>query len=201
MFKYSILTRIKQIFLPRSCWNSFLLVYISFSKNSKNYQKGRKNVASTNSITEGMSAWKKLLWVSSLPSWPMTGTTMTRMRRGWQSKVEPWVVGGTNKPADRLGFQQSELLFFWALKLRRGATDTEVIQLPDGFKERTKRRGVVCTNWAPQLKILSHPSIGGFLSHSWWTSMVEALRLERPLILLTNLADQDLLFCPGGNYC
>ena len=61
MFKCSILTRIKQISLPRSCWNSFLLVYISFSKNSKNYQKGRKNVASTNSITEGMSAWKKLL--------------------------------------------------------------------------------------------------------------------------------------------
>ncbi|KAJ9678704.1 hypothetical protein PVL29_020785 [Vitis rotundifolia] len=112
---------------------------------------------------------------------------MTRMRRGWQSKV-----GGTNKPADRLGFEQFELPFFWPLKLGRGATDTKVIQLPDGFRKRTKCRGVVCTSWAPQLKILSHPSIGGFLSHSLWTSVVEALRLERPLILLTNLADQEL---------
>ena len=91
-----------------------------------------------------------------------------------------------------LGLEQSELPFFWALKLKRGPCDTEVIQLPEGFKERTKGRGVVCTSWAPQLKILSHPSIGGFLSHSGWTSVVEALQLERPLILLTFLADQGL---------
>eukprot|EP00261_Vitis_vinifera_P004302 XP_002270260.1 PREDICTED: UDP-glycosyltransferase 91A1 [Vitis vinifera] len=91
-----------------------------------------------------------------------------------------------------LGLEQSELPFFWALKLKRGPCDTEVIQLPEGFKERTKGRGVVCTSWAPQLKILSHPSICGFLSHSGWTSVVEALQLERPLILLTFLADQGL---------
>ena len=91
-----------------------------------------------------------------------------------------------------LGLEQSQLPFFWVLKLRRGPTDTEVIRLPDGFEERTKGRGIVCTSWAPQLKILSHPSIGGFLSHSGWTSVVEALQLERPLILLTFLADQGL---------
>ncbi|KAJ9670267.1 hypothetical protein PVL29_026671 [Vitis rotundifolia] len=91
-----------------------------------------------------------------------------------------------------LGLEQSQLPFFWVLKLRRGSSDTEVIQLPDGFEQRTKDRGVVCTTWAPQLKILTHDSIGGFLSHSGWSSVVEALHLARPLILLTFLADQGL---------
>ncbi|KAK7852682.1 udp-glycosyltransferase 91a1 [Quercus suber] len=61
-----------------------------------------------------------------------------------------------------------------------------------GFEERTKGQGVVCTSWAPQLKILAHDSIGGFLSHSSWSSVVEALQFERPLIILTFYADQGL---------
>ncbi|KAF2285304.1 hypothetical protein GH714_042346 [Hevea brasiliensis] len=55
---------------------------------------------------------------------------------------------------------------------------------------RTKGRGVVCISWAPQLKILAHDSVGGFLTHSGWSSVVEALQHERALILLTFLADQ-----------
>ena len=51
----------------------------------------------------------------------------------------------------------------------------------------------MCTSWAPQLKILSHDSVGGFLTHSGWSSVVEeAVVLERALILLTFLADQGL---------
>ena len=90
------------------------------------------------------------------------------------------------------GLEQSGLPFFWVLKLRRGSSDTEVIRLPDGFEQRTKDRGMVYTIWAPQFKILSHDSIGGFFSHSGWSSVVEAFHLARPLILLTFLADQGL---------
>ncbi|KAL3524973.1 hypothetical protein ACH5RR_013345 [Cinchona calisaya] len=91
-----------------------------------------------------------------------------------------------------LGLELSGFAFFWVLRTKRGDDDPEVIELPDGFEERTKDRGVVCTSWAPQLKILSHDSVGGFLTHSGWSSVVEAIQFEKPLILLTFLADQGI---------
>ncbi|GMP25813.1 hypothetical protein CsSME_00002501 [Camellia sinensis var. sinensis] len=91
------------------------------------------------------------------------------------------------------GLELSELPFFWVLRNRLGVPDTEVIELPNGFEERTKERGVVCTSWAPQLKILSHDSVGGFLSHSGLSSVVEAIQFKKPLILLSSLADTGLI--------
>ncbi|KAJ6683057.1 GLYCOSYLTRANSFERASE [Salix koriyanagi] len=79
---------------------------------------------------------------------------------------------------------------YW--RKRRGAADTEVVELPDGFEERVKSRGVVFTSWAPQMKILAHDSVGGLLTHSGWSSVVEALQFARALVLLTFYADQGL---------
>ncbi|CAK9185559.1 unnamed protein product [Ilex paraguariensis] len=91
-----------------------------------------------------------------------------------------------------LGLELSGLPFLWVLRRQRGSADTELVDLPEGFEERTKGRGWVCTSWAPQLKIVSHDSVGGFLTHSGWSSVVEAIQFERALVLLTFLADQGL---------
>ncbi|CAL5323731.1 unnamed protein product [Camellia sinensis] len=91
-----------------------------------------------------------------------------------------------------LGLELSKLPFFWALRTQRGLGDTDVVELPDGFEDRMKGRGVVWTSWVPQLEILSHDSVGGFLSHSGWSSVVEAIQFEKALILLTFLAEQGL---------
>uniref|UniRef100_A0A2N9GT36 UDP-glycosyltransferases domain-containing protein n=1 Tax=Fagus sylvatica TaxID=28930 RepID=A0A2N9GT36_FAGSY len=80
--------------------------------------------------------------------------------------------------------------FFWALRKRSGSV---AVELPEGFVERTKNRGVVWTDWAPQLRILAHESVGGFLSHCGWSSVIEALEFGRALIMLPFLVDQGLI--------
>lgn len=123
--------------------------------------------------------------------------------KGWLDKQETGSVvyvafGSEAKPSQEevteiaLGLELSRLPFFWVLRTQRGSSDADSIELPYGFEERTQGRGVVCTSWAPQLKILAHDSVGGFLSHAGWSSVVEALQFERALILLTFLADQGI---------
>ncbi|KAM3713297.1 hypothetical protein ACB098_01G246700 [Castanea mollissima] len=115
-----------------------------------------------------------------------------------KSSVVYVAFGSEAKPSQEelteiaLGLEQSKLPFFLVLRTRRGQADTELIELPEGFEERTKGQGLVCTSWVPQLKILAHDSIGGFFTHSGWSSVVEALQFERALILLTFYADQGI---------
>ncbi|XP_015890580.1 UDP-glycosyltransferase 91A1-like [Ziziphus jujuba] len=89
------------------------------------------------------------------------------------------------------GLELSGLPFFWVLRLHHDPMDSE-LKLPEGFEERSKGRGIVRTTWAPQLKILAHDSVGGFLSHSGWSSVVEALQFSTPLVLFTIANDQGL---------
>ncbi|XP_038691962.1 UDP-glycosyltransferase 91A1-like [Tripterygium wilfordii] len=91
-----------------------------------------------------------------------------------------------------LGIELSGLPFFWVLRTHRGSFDPDPLHLPDGFLERTKSLGVVCTSWVPQLKILGHDSVGGYLTHSGWGSVIEALKFGRALVLLSFFADQGL---------
>ncbi|MFS8009982.1 putative soyasaponin III rhamnosyltransferase [Helianthus anomalus] len=55
-----------------------------------------------------------------------------------------------------LGLELSGLPFFWALRKPVGSTESNSIELPSGFLERTRDRGVVWMSWVPQLQVLSH---------------------------------------------
>ncbi|KAL3755684.1 hypothetical protein ACJRO7_002695 [Eucalyptus globulus] len=62
--------------------------------------------------------------------------------------------------------------------------------LPEGFLERTKERGLMVKKWAPQVAVLSHPSVGGFVTHCGWNSVLEAVCAGIPMLAWPLYAEQ-----------
>ncbi|KAK9285154.1 hypothetical protein L1049_024339 [Liquidambar formosana] len=63
--------------------------------------------------------------------------------------------------------------------------------LPEGFLERIGGRGMMC-GWAPQVEVLAHKAIGGFVSHCGWNSILESIRCGVPLVTWPMYAEQQI---------
>ncbi|KAK6154752.1 hypothetical protein DH2020_009000 [Rehmannia glutinosa] len=98
-----------------------------------------------------------------------------------------------------LGFELTGFPFFAALKPPIGAETVEEA-LTEGFTERTKERGVVYGGWVQQQLILSHPSIGCFVTHCGWGSLSEAMNDGGDLRVGVEVekGDEDGLFTRDG---
>ncbi|KAJ0234584.1 F11 protein [Hirschfeldia incana] len=80
-----------------------------------------------------------------------------------------------------LGLEKSMTRFVWVAK-----TDP----IPDGFEDRLGGRGMIVRGWAPQVAVLSHVAVGGFLSHCGWNSVLEAVASETMILAWPMEADQ-----------
>eukprot|EP01018_Ginkgo_biloba_P017683 Gb_30616 [translate_table: standard] len=89
-----------------------------------------------------------------------------------------------------VGLQQSQEFFVWILRPDIVASNVSDV-LPQGFMEDTKDQGLVLP-WCPQLEVLSHPCVGGFLTHCGWNSVMESLSFGVPMLGLPLWADQYL---------
>ncbi|KAJ3672238.1 hypothetical protein LUZ60_006959 [Juncus effusus] len=91
-----------------------------------------------------------------------------------------------------LGLEMSKVPFLWALRTQISIAGENSSILPEGFLDRIKGFGLVVTSWISQITVLAHESVGGFLTHCGWSSVIEALQFGHPLVMLPLIIDQGL---------
>jgi pathogen-inducible salicylic acid glucosyltransferase len=83
------------------------------------------------------------------------------------------------------GLKDCGSYFLWVVRT------SEETKLPKDFEKKSEK-GLVVT-WCSQLKVLAHESIGCFLTHCGWSSVIESLQVGCPLIMLPFENEQGLI--------
>ncbi|CAN8247202.1 unnamed protein product [Cochlearia groenlandica] len=86
------------------------------------------------------------------------------------------------------GILSSGISFVWVVRPDI-VSSSETNPLPERFETETRDRGIVIP-WCCQMTVLSHKSIGGFLTHCGWNSILESIWCQVPLLCFPLLTDQ-----------
>ncbi|KAK9079334.1 hypothetical protein SSX86_001005 [Deinandra increscens subsp. villosa] len=89
-----------------------------------------------------------------------------------------------------LALESSQRPFIWVVRAGHKTEKIEKWIDENGFEQRTKDRALVIRGWAPQLLILSHAAIGGFLTHCGWNSTLEGVCAGVPLVTWPQFQEQ-----------
>ncbi|XP_020572543.1 UDP-glycosyltransferase 73C3-like [Phalaenopsis equestris] len=90
------------------------------------------------------------------------------------------------------GLEGSGVAFVWAVK--EAEENEEVSKWLSEFEERNRNRsrGLIVKGWVPQVMILKHPAVGGFMTHCGWNSTLEAVAAGVPMVTWPHFSDQFL---------
>ncbi|XP_031504614.1 UDP-glycosyltransferase 88A1-like [Nymphaea colorata] len=97
-----------------------------------------------------------------------------------------------------LALERSGQRFLWVVRnptaeskqaLVPSDPDLDVL-LPKGFLQRTSDKGMVVKAWAPQVRVLNHAAVGGFVTHCGWNSVVESISAGVPMAAWPLYAEQ-----------
>ena len=91
-----------------------------------------------------------------------------------------------------MGLQASEQNFIWIVRKNKnsGGEEEKEDWLPLGFEKRMEGKGLIIRGWAPQVLILDHEAVGGFVTHCGWNSTLEGVVAVAPLVTWPHFADQ-----------
>ncbi|GMI96612.1 UDP-glucosyl transferase 73D1 [Hibiscus trionum] len=91
-----------------------------------------------------------------------------------------------------LGLEASRQPFIWVVKTGNQQANDELEKWfsKHKFEEKIKGRGLLIKGWAPQVLILSHPAIRGFLTHCGWNSSLEGVCSGVPMITWPQFSEQ-----------
>lgn len=81
------------------------------------------------------------------------------------------------------GLLLSQVSFIWVVR--------EDADLPSGFRDEIKERGMIVP-WCDQIRVLSNPAVGGFLTHCGWNSVLESIWCGVPMICYPLDYDQPM---------
>ncbi|KAJ9159526.1 hypothetical protein P3X46_025032 [Hevea brasiliensis] len=89
------------------------------------------------------------------------------------------------------GLESSGLEFIWVVRRNKSSEEEDKEDwLPEGFGERIGERGLIIRGWAPQLLILDHEAVGGFVTHCGWNSILEGITSGVPMVTWPAAAEQ-----------
>ncbi|CAK8576237.1 unnamed protein product [Lathyrus sativus] len=93
-----------------------------------------------------------------------------------------------------IGLELTNLPFILVLNFPSNLnTEVELERaLPKGFIERVKNRGIVHSGWLQQQLVLNHSSVGCYVCHAGFSSVIEAIVNDCQLVLLPFKGDQFL---------
>lgn len=78
--------------------------------------------------------------------------------------------------------------FLWVIRSDLVKGDAAV--LPEEFLKETREKGLLAS-WCPQEAVLSHPAVGGFLTHSGWNSTIESISAGVAMLSWPFFAEQQ----------
>ncbi|XP_059314000.1 scopoletin glucosyltransferase-like [Lycium ferocissimum] len=88
-----------------------------------------------------------------------------------------------------MALEASDQKFIWAVT-QTTINDEQNEWMPEGFEEKLKGRGLMIKGWAPQVLILDHEAIGGFVTHCGWNSLLEGVTAGVPMVTWPLSAEQ-----------
>ncbi|XP_030446445.2 scopoletin glucosyltransferase-like [Syzygium oleosum] len=89
-----------------------------------------------------------------------------------------------------VGLEASKQQFIWVVKKDPNVEEGKEEWLPDGYESRIRNKGLIIRGWAPQVLILDHEAIGGFVTHCGWNSTLEAVTAGVPMVTWPVAAEQ-----------